>query len=78
MSTAAVNVPGLVAGVWVIDPAHSEVGFSARHLMVAKVRGFFKTFEGTITIAEDPLQSKVEASIDVTSVETGFPGKPKK
>ncbi|MBO0729196.1 MAG: polyisoprenoid-binding protein [Acidimicrobiaceae bacterium] len=71
MSTAAVNVPGLVAGTWVIDPVHSEVAFSVRHLMVSKVRGNFKTFAGTITIGEDPLQSKVEATIDVTSVETG-------
>ncbi len=70
MSTTPVTVPGLVAGTWTIDPVHSEVGFSVRHLMVSKVRGSFKTFEGAITIAENPLDSKVEARIDASSVET--------
>jgi polyisoprenoid-binding protein YceI len=69
MSTT-VDVPGLVAGTWTIDPVHSEVGFSVRHVMVSKVKGTFKTFEGAITIAEDPLQSKVEATIDASSVDT--------
>src|SRR5215472_7104102 len=70
MSTSVVEAPGLVTGIWAIDPSHSEVGFSVRHLMVSKVKGSFKTFEGTITIAEDPLQSKVEAHIDASSVDT--------
>jgi polyisoprenoid-binding protein YceI len=60
----------LVAGTWAIDPIHSEVGFSVRHMMVSKVRGGFKTFEGTITIGDDPLDSKVEARIDAWSVDT--------
>jgi polyisoprenoid-binding protein YceI len=68
MSTT--TVPGLSTGTWTIDPAHSEVSFTVRHLMVSKVRGTFKTFEGTIVVAEDPLASKVEASIDVTSINT--------
>ena len=71
MSTSAVDTPGLVAGTWTIDPVHSEVGFSVRHLMVSKVKGTFKTFEGAITIAENPLDSKVEATIDASSVNTG-------
>jgi polyisoprenoid-binding protein YceI len=75
MSTTRVEVPGLVAGSWVIDPVHSEVGFSVRHLMVSKVKGKFKTFEGVITIAEDPLQSRVEATIDAASVDTGEPNR---
>jgi len=57
-------------GVWEIDPTHSEVGFTARHMMVSKVRGRFGTFSGTITTAEDPTQSSVEAVIDVASVDT--------
>ena len=48
-------------GTWTIDPSHSEVGFSVRHLMVSKVKGNFETFEGTITIAENPLESSVTA-----------------
>jgi polyisoprenoid-binding protein YceI len=70
MSTSTVDVPGLVAGTWTIDPVHSEVGFSVRHLMVSKVKGSFKVFEGTITVAENPLDSKVEATIDASSVDT--------
>ena len=35
------NIPGYVAGTWTIDPVHSEVGFSVRHMMVSKVRGKF-------------------------------------
>ena len=70
MSTSTVANPALVAGVWAIDPTHSEVGFTVRHLMVSKVRGTFKTFDGTLTIADDPLESRVEARIDAFSVDT--------
>jgi len=56
---------------WNIDPVHSSVGFVARHLMVSKVRGRFNKFSGTLTIAEDPMKSKVEASADVASISTG-------
>jgi polyisoprenoid-binding protein YceI len=69
MSTT--TTPSLVAGTWNIDPVHSEVGFSVRHLMVSKVRGKFNGFTGTITVGEDQLASVVEASIDATSVTTG-------
>jgi polyisoprenoid-binding protein YceI len=64
------EIPGYVAGTWAIDPVHSEVGFSARHFGVSKVRGRFVKFEGTIVTAEDPLASSVTASIDVTSINT--------
>ena len=65
------TVPEIPTGTWKIDPAHSEVGFSVRHLMVSKVKGKFGTFDGTITIAPDPLQSSVTAEIDATSINTG-------
>jgi polyisoprenoid-binding protein YceI len=61
----------LTPGDWNIDPVHSTVGFVARHMMIAKVRGRFTSFSGTIHIAEDPLQSWVEASVDLESVTTG-------
>lgn len=64
------TTPEIPAGTWTIDPAHSEVGFSVRHLMVSKVRGTFDTFTGTITIAEDPAQSSVTAEVDMTSINT--------
>jgi polyisoprenoid-binding protein YceI len=71
MSTATIEIPSLVAGTWSIDPVHSEVGFTVRHLMVSKVKGTFKTFEGTITIAPHPLESRVEANVETFSVDTG-------
>ncbi len=63
--------PGYLTGTWVIDPTHSEVGFSVRHLMLSKVRGRFGSFEGTLVTADDPLESSVEATIDLASVDTG-------
>jgi len=65
----------LTPGTWTVDPSHSSVGFVARHLMVTKVRGRFASFSGTATIADDPLQSSVEASVDVASVTTGDDGR---
>jgi polyisoprenoid-binding protein YceI len=66
----ATPAPGLVAGTWTIDPAHSEVSFVVRHLMVSKVRGTFTGFTGTIVVAEDPLGSSVGADIDVSTIDT--------
>jgi polyisoprenoid-binding protein YceI len=66
-----VQIPGYVAGTWAIDPVHSEVSFTVRHMMVSKVRGRFDTFEGTIVTAEDPLNSVVTASVDLSSINTG-------
>lgn len=72
MTTQLVEIPGYVAGTWTIDPLHSHVGFTIRHLVVAKVRGRFGTFEGTITTGEDPLDSSVTATIDLASLDTGI------
>jgi polyisoprenoid-binding protein YceI len=57
------------AGVWELDPAHSSFEFVARHMM-AKVRGRFTQFSGTIQIAEIPEQSSAKIEIDVDSVST--------
>jgi polyisoprenoid-binding protein YceI len=57
-------------GVFTLDSAHSHVGFSVRHMMIAKVRGRFATFNGTLTVAEDPLQSTVEVEVDLASIDT--------
>lgn len=71
MSSTAVQIPGYVAGTWAIDPVHSEVSFTVRHMMVSKVRGRFDTFEGSIVTAPDPLDSVVTASVDLSSINTG-------
>lgn len=60
----------LGTGTWAIDPAHSSISFSVRHLMVSKVRGSFETFSGAIVVAEDGTPS-VTAEIAVDSVNTG-------
>lgn len=65
----------LSPGVWNVDTSHSRVGFVARHLMIAKVRGNFRDFSGVITIAENPLDSTVEATVDLSSVDTGDAGR---
>ncbi len=58
-------IPGYEAATWNIDPVHSEVGFSVRHMMVSKVRGRFTTFSGQIVTAEDPTKSSATAEIDL-------------
>ena len=60
-------------GTYELDPSHKRVGFVVRHLMVSKVRGNFGEATATITVAEDPLQSSVTASINTQSVFTGQP-----
>jgi polyisoprenoid-binding protein YceI len=69
--TQSETIPGYVAGSWTIDPLHSEVGFSVRHMMVSKVRGKFTKFSGEFVTAENPLVSSVNAEIDLSSIETG-------
>jgi polyisoprenoid-binding protein YceI len=69
--TEATRIPGYVAGTWTIDPVHSEVGFSVRHMMVSKVRGRFNTFSGEIVTGEKPANSSVTAEIDLASIITG-------
>ncbi len=55
-----------------IDPAHTRVGFSVKHMMVATVRGHFGRFEGFVT-AVDGKPSRVEMEIEADSIETGVP-----
>ena len=59
----------LIAGTWTIDPSHSEVGFTVRHLM-SKVRGQFEKFEGTLTTGADVSETKATATIDLNSINT--------
>jgi polyisoprenoid-binding protein YceI len=73
MSTTAVEVPGYVAGTFTIDPGHSDVAFTVRHMMVSKVRGHFARFQGQVVLAPDPLASSVAATVDLTSIDTNNP-----
>jgi polyisoprenoid-binding protein YceI len=57
-------------GVYALDPSHSHVGFSVRHLMVSKTKGRFAEVSGAVHIADDPLESFVEVDIPVASIDT--------
>jgi polyisoprenoid-binding protein YceI len=82
MTESATQTPGTrdwegvtipAPGVFDLDPAHTRIGFSARHMMVSKVRGRFAEFTGSITVAGDPLQSTASADIKAGSIDTGQP-----
>lgn len=56
---------------WKIDPAHSEINFSVRHMMISNVRGRFEKFDGTVEFDEEnPENSSVEVKIDAASINT--------
>ena len=57
---------------WNIDPVHSGINFSIRHMVVSKVRGRFGTYTGTLELDDaDLTRSFVEATIDAASIDTG-------
>jgi polyisoprenoid-binding protein YceI len=61
---------------WTVDPAHVEVGFSVRHLMISTVRGRFGTVSGTVIMDEaNPENSKVDVTVDVNSIDTRQEGR---
>jgi polyisoprenoid-binding protein YceI len=67
--TTATTANQLTAGTWAIDPVHSSIAFSVRHLLVSKVRGHFNTFSGAVVVGEDDSPT-VTAEIAVASVDT--------
>ena len=69
--TTSTSLPGYATGTWTIDPVHTDVSFTVRHMMVSKVRGKFHGVAGTIVLADDPLASTVDADIDLTTIDTG-------
>lgn len=58
------------AGIYNVDTVHSTIGFVARHLVAAKVRGHFSDFAGVITIGDSIESSSVEATVQSASVTT--------
>ncbi len=61
-------IAGLAEGTWAIDPSHTEVGFSVRHLMVSKVRGALTGVAGTVTVGASDVA--VSATIDASTIST--------
>ncbi|WP_345752599.1 YceI family protein [Microbacterium rhizophilus] len=73
MTTLTPDTAALV-GTWTIDPAHTRVGFSARHAMVTTVRGAFADFDGTIDVRGEA-DASIEVRIRTASVTTGQDGR---
>ncbi len=63
----------LATGTWMIEPMHSELGFTVRHLGLSRVRGRFNSFSGTAIIGDDAATSSVQVSVDLSSVDTNNP-----
>ena len=74
-TTAAPEIAGYRPGTWTLDPSHSEVHFSVRHMMISKVRGTFGVKSATLYAPENPLEARVEATVDVTSLDTNDAGR---
>jgi polyisoprenoid-binding protein YceI len=71
MTTQTINA--LTTGTWNVDPAHSEVGFTVRHLGLSKVRGRFNSFRASVVFGDEPQEAKLEATVDLASVDTNNP-----
>jgi polyisoprenoid-binding protein YceI len=63
------------AGTWTVDPTHSTVGFSVKHLGIATVRGEFDEFEGTLEIGEDDSSARAFGTVQGVSVNTKDAGR---
>jgi polyisoprenoid-binding protein YceI len=71
MTTASAPALTELTGTWTLDPAHTRIGFVARHAMVTKVRGSFNEFEGTATLdGANPANSRAEVTIKAHSIDT--------
>ncbi|MEV7012177.1 YceI family protein [Streptosporangium sp. NPDC051022] len=58
-------------GAFKLDVAHTRIGFVVKHMMVSKVRGHFDQFSGSVTVADNPLDSSAELAIKAESISTG-------
>lgn len=70
--TTIISLP-LRSGTWTLDPVHSSVEFTVRHLGLAKVRGSFARFDATLSVGDDLATTAVHATIEVDSVDTANP-----
>ena len=69
MSSASTALP---TGTWNIDPSHSRIGFSVKHLGISTVRGEFRSYEGVFEIGEDG-SAKASGTVATDSVDTSVP-----
>ena len=71
MTTQTRTAPDIATGSWVLDEAHTKIGFQAKHLMVTKVRGHFEEYVSKVEIADDLTESRIELTLDAASITTG-------
>ena len=74
-STASAAATLIPVGTWTVDPAHSSVGFSVKHLGIATVRGQFDEFEGTLEIGDDLSKARAYGTAQVSSINTNEPAR---
>ncbi|QAV70454.1 polyisoprenoid-binding protein [Salinibacterium sp. UTAS2018] len=73
MTTSLDTHINFAVGTWQLDPTHSTVAFTVKHLMISKVRGTFDGFSGTIVTSEVPAENSITATIDMATINTNQP-----
>ncbi|MCA1657406.1 MAG: YceI family protein [Actinobacteria bacterium] len=68
MTTATASL--IPTGTWSVDPAHSTIGFSVKHMGIATVRGTFKEFEGTLEVGDELSAARIRGTVRTASVDT--------
>jgi polyisoprenoid-binding protein YceI len=72
-ATTTVTELPLAPGTWSLDAMHSGVHFKVRHIGLSSVHGRFNRFDATLTIGETLADTRVEATIEMSSVDTNQP-----
>ena len=71
MASSATETTTGVSTTWTVDPAHSNVEFAVKHLMISTVKGRFSDVKGTVRLSEgNPANTQVEIEIGTGSVDT--------
>jgi polyisoprenoid-binding protein YceI len=71
-TTTTTELP-LAPGTWPLDPMHSGVQFKVRHIGLSNVRGRFNRFDATLSVGETLADTRIEATIEMSSVDTNQP-----
>jgi polyisoprenoid-binding protein YceI len=76
MKETAMTLPkGLTPGIWTLDPAHSEVGFTVRHAGISKVRGRFTDVTAEAHVGDSLAHSSLNATVKTASFDSGDPNR---
>src|SRR6478735_4646091 len=70
MASGTRTSPVIPTGTWTVDPAHSSIAFSVKHMGIANVRGKFTEFEGTLEMKESLSDCVARGSVKVSSIDT--------